>query len=286
MRKFSLFFIFSIILAIALIFARQKVSTLTNTNMDLENKSEFHYNFEETKIIDESSTLDQSKDESWWLTSGGIFTIKEGVGKTTQGSLPDDSKWRLAYLSSSPVDTDLGFHPQNIFRLLTKQKWQNFSQEICLNIKSENLSESPNRNQSNGIFLLNRYRDRDNLYYAGIRVDGAAVIKKKINGVYQTIAYKKYFSQEDYNRDTNPNLLPKNTWIGIRSEVRNNPDASVKINLYINNVRDSDNWNLILEVVDDGKSFGEKIISEEGYAGIRTDFMDVEFDNFQIKELK
>lgn len=36
---------------------------------------------------------------------------------------------------------------------------------------------------------------------------------------------------------------------------------------------------LAAEAKDDGKSYGGDAILNEGYAGIRTDFMDVEFDD-------
>ena len=39
------------------------------------------------------------------------------------------------------------------------------------------------------MLLFNRYQDGQTLYYGGVRVDGAAVIKKKLAGVYTTLAY-------------------------------------------------------------------------------------------------
>jgi hypothetical protein len=41
-----------------------------------------------------------------------------------------------------------------------------------------------------------------------------------------------------------------------------------------------------LEKKDEGNSFGESPFLKEGYAGIRTDFMDVEFNNYKIEEIK
>ena len=94
------------------------------------------------------------------------------------------------------------------------------------------MSESSKRGKSNGLFLFNRYQDADNLYYAGIRVDGAAVIKKKIGGKYFTMAYEGLFDGE-YNRESRPNLLPKNVWVGLMSEVKTINDTQVEIKLFI-----------------------------------------------------
>jgi len=122
---------------------------------------------------------------------------------------------------------------------------------------------------------MSRYQDGNNLYYSGIRVDGNAIIKKKISGVYYTLASKKVFPGT-YNKLSNPNLLPKNTWIGLKS-IANNTNGNVNIKLYMDKGK-TGNWTLIVEAYDNGK-YGP-LISNEGYSGIRTDFMDVEFDDF------
>lgn len=88
-----------------------------------------------------------------------------------------------------------------------------------------------------------------------------------------------------YDRRSNPNLLPMDTWIGLRSEVLDNPNGTVSIKVYQDKNRSGD-WQLILTATDDGKRYGGAAIKNEGYAGIRTDFMDVEFDDYKIEELK
>ena len=123
----------------------------------------------------------------------GQMIFENGIGKTIQGDFPEGSKWQKKYEKSNPKDTDNGTHPQNIFRLVTKAKWQNFDQEAYFRINRLNLSSSDNRNESNGILLFNRYEDGDNLYYTGLRVDGTAVIKKKYAGKYYTLSEKVFF---------------------------------------------------------------------------------------------
>jgi hypothetical protein len=244
--------------------------------------STFSYSFNVKGILDEVGRMDDSSSPYWWLNSGGRFYIASSTGKTVYGELSQFSKWRIAYAAANATDTDNGYHPQNIFRLVTRSKWQNFSQEVSFQNAKLNMSTSTNRNASNGILLFNRYQDGNNLYYTGVRVDGAIVIKKKINGTYYTLAYKQFYTNgTPYSRDTNPNLIPSQKWIGLKSEVRTNLDNTVSIKVFID--RDKiGSWVLVAEATDDGKTYGGSAILNEGYAGIRTDFMDVEFDDYKV----
>lgn len=212
--------------------------------------------------------------------------ISSSTGKTVHGELPKDNKWRLLYAKNNPLDTDEGYHPQNIFRLVTRGRWHNFRQEAYFKINGDNLSDSPNRNSSNGLLLLNRYEDGNNLYYAGIRVDGTAVIKKKINGVYHIMDQRPTFTgsttSATYDRASNPNLIPQNQWIGLRSEVTT-IDGDVIIRLYIDGST-TGGWILVAEAVDDGESIGS-VFDNQSHAGIRTDFMDVEMRGYKIEEI-
>jgi hypothetical protein len=81
-----------------------------------------------------------------------------------------------------------------------------------------------------------------------------------------------------YNKTTNPNLLPQNTWIGLKSEVKTNPDNTVLIKLYMDNGK-TGVWTLIASATDNASP-----VLGAQYAGIRTDFMDVQFSNYKITE--
>jgi len=230
--------------------------------------------------LEETGSMEESPSLYWWLNSGGIVHVNDGEGQTIQGNLPRFNRWRIAYSLSNPDDTDDGYHPQNLLRLLTRNKWENFSQEAYFKINNYHLSPSVNRNASNGVVFFLRYKDSDNLYYAGLRVDGQAVIKKKLNGTYYTLASKPFYSGT-YNRDTNPNLLPLGNWIGIRSNVKTSPDGTVSISLFVD--RDhTGQWEPVMEVIDNGTRFGRARIAGDGYAGIRSDFMDLQFDDYKI----
>jgi hypothetical protein len=235
-------------------------------------------------VIESASMIDRTS-PGWWLGSGAHFYSNNGISQTILGPLDKEDLWRKIYSISNPKDTEDGYYPQNVFRLvLTRHKWLNFRQELNFKVVGDNLSKSWNRNSSNGLLFFNRYQDDSNLYYTGIRVDGAAVIKKKYKGVYYDLALNQFYKNETYNRDTNPNLIPKGKWFGLRSEIRTNPDNTVTIKLYIDK-DGNDNWVLAAQAKDDGKSYGGEAILDEGYTGIRTDFMDVQFDNYRVTKL-
>lgn len=244
----------------------------------------FSYTFNVDGVVDETGSMADSSSPYWWINSGGQFIIKDGVGKTAQGELSLYSRWRLIYSLSNPRDTDDGYHPQNIFRLLTRSKWKNFEQQLYIKIVKINMSKSQERDAWNGILLFNRYIDGDNLYYTGIRNDGRVIIKKKIRGVYYTMAEKTFYTGDaSYNRDTNPNLIPGKKWIGLKSQITNNPDGTVSIKVFIDKDK-TNNWILAIQAIDNGRSYGGGAFLTEGYAGIRTDYMDVEFDDYLITE--
>ena len=243
-------------------------------------KAPFNYDFRVPGTLVEVGGMQDSSSPYWWLNSGAYFYLQDGIGMTHQDELPKYSKWRVAYEKANARDTDNGYHPQNIFRMLTRSKWQDVRQDVAFKINEVNLSDSPERNAWSGVLLFNRYQDGDNLYYAGIRMDGRAVIKKKLNGVYYTLSEKTFF-QGVYNRDTNPNLIPVGRWIGLRSSVRTNADGSVSIKLYVDPERDG-TWALAADAVDKGSNTGGAPIRNQGYGGLRTDFMDAAFDDYRV----
>jgi len=257
------------------------LSYIEITYQNAKASNEFSDSFDNIKL-NETGKMSNSESPDWWLSSGGYFNSKNGVARTPQRFISKSNYWYKKYKKSNPKDTDKGSHPQNIFRLVTRSKWENFTQQVYFQIRRNNLSKSKNRNSSNGILLFNHYQDQDNLYYAGVRVDGRAVIKKKIDGDYYTLTQKRVF-KGDYDRKDRPNLIPKRAWMGLKSEVTTNSDDTVTINLYLDEKQNGD-WRLVLSATDDNESYGGEAIRDAGYGGIRTDFMDVEFDNYKIQE--
>ncbi|NTU66591.1 MAG: hypothetical protein HGB08_01575 [Candidatus Moranbacteria bacterium] len=260
------------------------VSDKSATDPQKESAIVFSDDFSKSGTFEEAGSMNESASKDWWVNSGAFFNVKNGVGMTLAGDLAKNDKWQKEYEKYDPDETDKGIHPQNIFRLVLKSKWKNLRQESYCKIDRYIISDSENRSESNGLLLFNRYVDENNLYYTGVRVDGTVVIKKKIGGKYYTMAQKVFYPGR-YDRKNSPNLLPVGKWIGIRSEVFDNPDESVSIRIYIDGNRSGD-WKLALTADDNGKGFGGAAIMNSGYAGIRTDFMDAEIDDYRIEEIK
>jgi hypothetical protein len=282
---FFIVFVLLLIIAAVAISRKGKNSQVVSGGQSVSKKNSFEENFQKEETINETAKISESANPDWWVNSGGLMTMGDGIGKTVQGDLAPDSEWFGRYKKSNPEDTDGGLHPQNIFRLVGRHKWDNLVQEAYFRIDKMNFSESPNRNESNGILLMSRYQDGDDLYYTGLRVDGSAIIKKKYAGKYYTLSEINFFPGEKYDREKNPNSLPLGEWIGLRSELRNTPQGDLEIKLYVDEGK-TGSWKLAASVLDDGrKEFGKHIISDEGYVGIRTDFMDVEFSGYKVSEL-
>lgn len=250
-----------------------------------EVSSPFTYRFHVDGMLEEAGSESESSSPYFWLNSGGRLNLANGVGATIHGDLAAPDKWYTIYLASNPTDTDWGAHPQNIFRLLTRSRWENFTQSVSFQMTKLNVSASPERDGWSGILLFNRYLDSDNLYYIGLRHDGDGVIKKKRYGVYYTLAQGPAFTAEaSYERDTVPNLMPGQVWMGLKSVVQTNTDSTVTLQLWLDRQL-TGNWELVLETVDtNGGADGAPILGD-GFAGIRTDFMDVEFDDHRLERL-
>jgi hypothetical protein len=241
------------------------------------------YSFNTPGVLYEAGSEGESTSPYWWVNSGAKLIIQDKVGKTAHGNLWFFDSWRVMYSLSNPLDTDNGYHPQNTFRLVTKNTMGDGRVEAYFKIDKDNWSTSPNRNASNGLLLMSRYLDKDNLYYAGIRVDGYAVLKKKYQGTYYTMATKQLFAGT-YTQSANINMLPHQVWLGLRSESVTNSDGSVTVRLFMR--KDGETiWKQVLEARDDGSFGGTAPISQTGRAGIRTDFMDVSFESFRMEAL-
>jgi len=239
--------------------------------------SPFVYRFGTPGVLNEAPYADASDSPYFWLNSGGVLLIEGGLGKTQQGPLPTFSLWRFRYALGNALDTETGALPQNIFRLVTRHTWGNFSQEVRVRVAKLNHTDTPNRGEWSGVLLMGRYRDGDNLYYAGIRMDGSAVIKKKYRGTYYTLATTPVFV------DTGEagNRIPQDQWMGIRTEIADREDGTVSVALSLDQT-DTGAWQEVLRVVDDGVRGGDTLTGP-AYAGIRTDYLDVLFDDYVLR---
>lgn len=239
--------------------------------------SSFYYTFNVDGILKEAGSMTESSSPYFWLNSGGEVRIKSGAGSTILGALPSGSYWLLRYFSANALDTDGGKYPQNIFRLVTKNKWDNLTEEVKFKIAKINTTDTPNRDGYSGILLMSHYQDENNLYYAGVRMDGSAVIKKKKGGVYTTLAQKNGVFPGTYNKTSNPNLIPEDRWMKLKSETKPLADG-MEITLWLDRT-DTGVWEKLLTVVDSVNP-----VTGPASAGIRTDYMDVYFDNYKLIE--
>ncbi len=238
----------------------------------------WNYTFSTNGTLNEVGSPDQSSSPYWWLSSGGQLTVNSGLGQSLQGVIGTDNKWNGIYSKSNPIATDNGSHPQNLFSLFLRAPVLNSDQSISVKINADNLNNTANRNPWNGILLVSRWQNNNNYYYAGIRDDGHAIVKKKVNGIYYTIAEKSLISGT-WNSTSNPSLLPKNTWLRLRSVTNTDSNGVVHIQLYTD-MTQSGNWKLVLDAADNGSNGAR--INTTGLSGIRSDFMDLGFDNYKI----
>jgi hypothetical protein len=240
-----------------------------------EAQSPFYYTFNSPGTLYEAASPDQSTSPYFWLASGAKLEITNGIGETVQGSLPLTDFWHRVYALQAAISSDDGAHPQNTFRLFTKDKAQDVSASVSFDRTADNVTNPVNRHPYNGESLIARYQDENNYYYAGVRADGLAVIKKKVGGTYETLATKKIFAGA-YDPILHPDLIPKNTWIGLKLDVANNASGAPALTLSTD-VGLTGTWTKVLGVTDSGKT-----ITGSGLTGIENDYGDAKFDNFSV----
>lgn len=253
----------------------------------------FVYLFDTDGTVEETGSMQETASPYWWLNSGGKMLIAHGIGETIQGPILSSDPWYTQYASDNPADTLGGAYPQNLFRLLTRSTWENVREESDFYIAKDNIIESPNRNDSNGLLLMSRYSDDgQTLYYAGIRVDGTAVIKKKYKGTYYTMEQKPIFPGNysiQKKKDASQNLLPHQDWIRLRTDtVTDKGIVTVTLSIQdpASDSADVGQWSQLLSAKDDGKTYDSTpIIGGKHFVGIRTDFMDVKFRSFLAEQI-
>lgn len=256
-------------------------TALTRLNASATATLPFLYTFNSAGTLYESNSLSESTSPYLWLARGAKLVINGTVGATVQGALPAGDPWRAIYAKKFAVSTDNGAHPQNLFLLFAKVPVQNTTAQVYMKRVADNLANSANRQPYIGEMLLARYQDVNNYYYGGIRADGYAVIKKKKNGVYRTLAQKQIFPGT-YRSSTNYDLIPLGKWIGLKFVVADTASGSPQLSLYTD-VGQTGSWQPVLSVLDDPAKYGSPV-SGAGLVGIESDYADVQFDNFRIAD--
>jgi hypothetical protein len=284
MKKYRAWFSFFLFIGATALILVVMILSLPPTIPPAPVSSTFVYSFNAPGVLQESGSMDTTSSPYFWLSSGGELATGNYVGETMQGDDTVGDYWQTLYEKNNPLDTDNGIHPQNLFRLVTRSFWSDFSEQAGFYIVKDNFSASPNRNASNGLFFMSRYQDQYTLYYAGVRVDGTAVIKKKYHGTYYTMAHAHIFPGTYSGWQDAVNLLPHGEWIQLKNTAVTNADGSVTLTLFMM-LPGSTSWGKLLSAADTGQYAGTPAILGPGYAGIRTDFMDVEFNNFRLASI-
>jgi hypothetical protein len=99
-------------------------------------------------------------------------------------------------------------------------------------------------------------------------------VKKKLRGTYSTLGSAPIYPGA-YDRSAAPNLIPEGRPIQLHTDTRTEADQSVTIELSVDGA-------VVLRVHDSGT--GGPPIADAGFAGIRTDFMDVAFERYDVTE--
>ena len=252
----------------------------------------FQDNFDRQGILEEANPISNSSDQNWWVNSGGYLYLDNGTASTIQGRLPQNDTFRIGYALKETSDTDDGYRPQNIFRLVNRNIWAgNYTAEVYFKYsKYNNMTTTTtigkNLGPDNGVSLMINYQNGDNLYYVGLRADGFAGIKKKIDGEYSELqnpvkVFPGVYKQYD-------NLIPQDKWIGLRAVVEHRQNNSsiimpgkdqIYIALYIDEKGDGSSWKYVTSYLDQDST---TTIFKQGHTGIRTDFMDAQFKDFKV----
>jgi hypothetical protein len=87
-----------------------------------------------------------------------------------------------------------------------------------------------------------------------------------------------------YDHDKHPNLLPHNTWIRLRSDTVTSPDGSVTVKLSMLDKK-TNTFKLLLSAIDSGQYDKTSPVTGTHPIGLRTDFMDVKFDDILMQKL-
>ncbi len=271
----------SAIAVLAVIVGTQSfASAATAANINLP----FSYNFSYPGQLEQAQTIDQSSSPYFWLKYGGRVKIANGVGSTITGSVPATDTWYKVYSKMDLVEFDNGSHPQNRFFMLMRNSGSetDTSSQVYLNHLASNLSNIKNVHEYNAESLVVRYQDDNNYYFASIRTDGYLTLRKKVGGVYKTLASKKVLAGS-FNPTSAPDLIPTNKWIGLKVTVINSSTSMPTLTVYTDIGR-TGTWRMELSATDDPAVYGQSI-ANAGLVGIKSDYSDMQFDDLIVTKL-
>jgi hypothetical protein len=194
-----------------------------------------------------------------WETNSGSLFVRAGAAWT---GVPDDR---------APDAESASGTNSAVFRLTsTRGDFADVAVAFDLRVDARSTTPSTPPVDWDGVHVFLRYQDEESLYYASIdRRDGATAIKKKVpggpsnGGTYHDLA-------------TGRHSAPIGQWQRVRATVGNQPDGSVVIRLFADDV-------LVASAVDHGA--GGPPIRRHGKIGLRGDNTEFDVDNLRVTAL-
>lgn len=220
----------------------------------------------------------------WNMTSGSLFA----QGNTGWTGIPDSCSGGDPNINSSNCTNS------DVFRLNTKQFFSGdvkVSMRLRQNTDIHSASCSTSDSCWHGTHIWLRYQSQYNLYYASInRADGNIVIKRKVpcgpdnSGTYITLA-------SVYHNWT------VGSWRQYSTSATTNADGSVTIRVYDDSSSSSPvatgtdvggnnpNWSASCTTPGHGSSAAYAPITSSGAVGVRGDYANFNFDDFQVSSV-
>src|SRR6185503_13778796 len=207
----------------------------------------FYYTFNNPGTLNEALSIAQSTSPYFWLRDGGILAIAGGAG----------------------TQRDAGR-----FLLLERALVRDSTTDALLNRTAEVFSSAADAQPYDGEAVYARYGDDNNFYYAGLRADGTVILKKKQEGAYATLAQAPLFGGT-YSA-SHPDLIPHNTWIGLRLSVTTLASGAAKLVFFVD-VGNTGSWKEVLSATDTTPLAA-------GLSGIESDHADMEISSFKFAD--
>ncbi len=212
--------------------------------------------------------------ETWTMTSGSIFA-------------QDQSAWTGVLGSCSPNPTSSNCTNSNVFRLISKEI---FAGNVNISFSFRQNGNMGTSQSWYGTHIFVRYLSPYDLYYASVnRADKRIVIKRKVpcgpsnQGTYFELSSYVPHSWESgvWNEymvsvKTEPS---GNVWLGIYDISQNPPELLVS---GIDKGGINPNWTSDCQTEGKYPSNYYPPITDPGKVGVRGDFSDFSFDDFQV----
>ena len=235
----------------------QPVQSVVESTVQNKTASTAEIVFPKDGSIERAASLEESTDPNFWLDSNQNLKFTDGITNASD---------KLS--------------------LVTKKEFGDSVQSVYFNVSSanDNLKE---RKAENMVGLYIRYVDERNYYAVGIGADGKVKIKKVSDGEEANLLFpQRQIFPGKYDETKNPDLIP-NTDFGLKVQAINSDNGSVTISVSMD--WGYDEWSPVVTVIDSPLSplFPDpnpNYLFSRGHGGIISDYMNVSFRGYSIRE--